>query len=246
MDKDFFILANSIKDVGSYPQHQKMSLDENGYDYCAPNSVHKLWTDNFLESRPNFNSIQLSNKVILTDKISSTPIPWQVLIVSKKLLSILMEYNLPPNRVYSVPVLHNREPVSDYFAVHILSPKSFLDEVNYEKSKFWITSGFENEKIKELKITSSNELKLEHSKLNSMRQRVRSEYFSMKSDFLRQMDLFAIPSPAFPVKYFISSNLKNAIEKENCTGVRFIERKNWQEPFIHKVLWKSLLKLPHS
>jgi len=244
MDKDFFILDNALKDVGDFPQHQVMSLDDEIYDYKASNSVHKILPNSFLDVIPNFNSIILSSRIVLTDKISSAPIPWYVLIVSDKLLKILESFNLPPYRVYRVPVLHDDKKIRGYNAIHILQPEDFVHEIVFEQSKFWVTSLFGEEKIEELQINSVAELEKAYQISKSENNLViRAEYFSLRKKFLEKMDLFGLFGTAFPVKFYISSGLRNEIEKAKCTGLRFIQRQDWEEGYMTFPRWSCVLRL---
>ena len=250
MDKEFFILGDEFRGVGGYPQHQTMRCDDNGnyYDYKAPNSVHQIRSDRFLDVAPNFNSIQLSRKIKLTDKISSAPILWYVMLVSNRLLNLLKLFNLPPHRIYPVPVLHGKKAIAGYSALHILIPEEFIQEVIFEQSKFWIREGVMGcNKVEQLQINSGADLKEAHSRLQQLgwQLRVQAEYFSIRREFLEKMDLFAIPGTAFPNRFYVSSELRSAIEKEKITGLRFIQRQDWEEGFAASLpRWPCVLNLP--
>lgn len=245
MNKEFFILGDAIKEIGGdYPQHQKMGNDET-YDYSAPDSVHQLKPSQFLICEPNFTSIILSKEIKLTDKISSAPIPWYVMIVNEKLLNILKCFTLPPYRVYSVPVLHNNRDVAGYYAIHILLLEEFLHHVLFEQSKFWITKLIEKEKVEELSLSSLEDFKEASSRIqDNMWLRIRAEFFSLRREFLEEMDLFALPGGAFPVRFYISSELRMVIEDAGCTGIRFIQRQEWEEGYHSFPRWSCVLNLP--
>ena len=243
-EKDFFVLAHTLKDSSSYPQHQTMGEIEGQYDYNAPNSVHKLWPDQFLDIQPNFNSIYLAEDVTLTDKISSAPIPWYVMIVSKKLLEVLKSFNLPPYRIYPVPVVREKKVIRDYFAIHILIPHEYLDEVDFSNSTFWLTTMVSKEKIKQLTIESSADLeKVQKQYSKKFEFYIRAEDFSLNRSFLEHMDLFALPGGAFSPRFFVSSTLRNEIERMQCTGIRFIDRHNWEESDPFWPSWSYFLRL---
>lgn len=250
MDKDFFILRNALYGIGEYPQHQTMGCDENGisYDYKAANSVYQIRSDRFLDITPNFNSIILSRKIKITDKISSSPILWYVMLVSPKLLNLLQLFNLPPHQIYSVPIIHGKKNIAGYSALHILIPEEFIQEVVFEKSKFWVRKGIGimYEKVEELQINSATDLTEAYNRIQqpSRQLRVQAEYFSLRQDFLEKMDLFAIPGRAFPQAFYVSSKLRDAIEKEGCTGLRFIQRQDWEEGYMSLSGWQSMLNLP--
>lgn len=244
-NKNFFILANALEKVGNYPQHQTMNTDREEYDYQAPDSVHKMHPDKFLEFPPNFKSIYLPETTILTDRISSAPIPWYVMIVSKKLLTILKSFKLPPHRTYAVTILHGQKAVDEYFAIHILIPREYIDAVDFSKSSFWLTTTIKKEKVEKLQINTAKDLEKKQSNYSDdFKYLIRSDYFSLRNEFLEAIDLFALPGGgAFPAKFFVSSGLRESIESEFCSGLRFIERHNWEQR--HSILpqWSCLLQL---
>jgi len=246
MSSDFFILCDALKGVGEYPQHQTMSRD-GSYNYRAEDSVYRFASDRFMAISPNLNSILLSSRVKLTDKISSVPIPWYVLILSDRLLELLTHFHLPPYRIYPAPVIHGKKRVSGYNAVHILTPPEYAQQVIFEKSKIWLTRGVgDSEKLEELPITSADELEQACEKVRTALRypySVRAEYFFLQPEFLDRMDLFALPSKAFPAKFYISSDLRSAIEKEDCTGMRFVRRQDWEVGYMGGARWSCVLNL---
>lgn len=85
------------------PQHQEMGR---GYDYDAPDSVHKLPYDALPDFEPNFNTVVVHGHAKLTDLLSSAPIINTGYLVSPRLRVELERFALPPHRFYPVPMTH--------------------------------------------------------------------------------------------------------------------------------------------
>lgn len=226
-----FLYKDAIKAIGRgrYPQNQKMGPH---YNYSAFNSVHKFRPSKLADFEPDFNSVILSKGVRLTDNISSTPIPWYVLIISEKLLDIFTSFKLPPHKIYpNVPIIHGVTNVSGYCALHILDLPEYIDFINYEKSVLWIQEMITHRKVERLKLRDREDL-------NSIEEEVRikdkdrgpndhllqvwAEVLVMKDEFFDMFDIFALSSVTFPVNFKVTERLKTAIEAENITGIEFV------------------------
>src|SRR5262245_9185237 len=91
-------LNESATGIGrTVPQHQEMGR---GYDYDAPDSVHKLPYDALPDFEPNFNTVVIHGHARLTDLISSAPIRNTGYLVSPRLRAVLEQFALPPHRFY--------------------------------------------------------------------------------------------------------------------------------------------------
>ncbi|HCO25896.1 MAG: hypothetical protein CME31_05240 [Gimesia sp.] len=111
MQLKYYKFDNHFDGVGVVPQHPTMGSD---YDYDAPDSVHQLSFDSLPEFEPNFNSILLDDRAILTDLISSSPVKNCGWLVSGKLKAILDTFTLPLHQYFPVPVLHRGQKIPDY------------------------------------------------------------------------------------------------------------------------------------
>lgn len=123
MERPCWTLNEAIYRV--YPQHQEMRP---GYDYAAPDSVHRLPYDSLPDFEPNFNTIVVHGHARLTDLLSSSPIRNCGYVVSGRLRAVLERYALPPHRFYPVPATHRNKPVAGYFWLHLPEPPLPLTE----------------------------------------------------------------------------------------------------------------------
>jgi hypothetical protein len=109
----------------TYPQHQEMGR---GYDYGAPNSVHKLPYDALPDFEPNFNTVVIHGHAKLTDLLSSAPIINSGYLVSPRLRVELERFALPPHRYYPAPMTHRGKPVAGYCWLQLPQPRLPLTE----------------------------------------------------------------------------------------------------------------------
>jgi hypothetical protein len=112
-----WIMEHAITGIGrTFPQHQTMGGST--YDYRAADSVHNIPHCRFADFEPNFNTVFLPGSVRPTDLVSSSPLPSWGLLVSRRFLSLLNLVELPPHKVYAVPVEHRRRKLSGYHFIH--------------------------------------------------------------------------------------------------------------------------------
>jgi len=113
-------LNHAIEGIGGQcPQHQRMS---DGYDFNAPNSVHKLPHDALPSFEPNFDTVIVHGHAKLTDLLSSAPIPNHGYLVSPKLRGLLERFTLPSHRWYPVPMTHRNKQVAGYCWLQLPQP----------------------------------------------------------------------------------------------------------------------------
>ena len=95
-----------------------------GYDYDAPDSVHRLTFQNFPDFEPNFNTVILAVLAKPTDLISTAPIPRCGLLISGRFRSLLESFSLPPHRSFPVPLLHRKKPCGELLVAALASAQS--------------------------------------------------------------------------------------------------------------------------
>ncbi len=126
MRRPCWTLNNATDGIGrTYPQHQEMGR---GYDYDAPDSVHKLPYDSLPDFEPNFNTIMIHGHAKLTDLLSSAAIRNTGFLVSRRLRELMEQFMLPSHRFYPVPMTHRKKPVAGYFWLQLPQPPLSLDE----------------------------------------------------------------------------------------------------------------------
>jgi hypothetical protein len=126
MRRPCWTLNHATDGIGrAYPQHQVMGP---GYDFAAPDSVHRLPYDSLPEFEPNFNTVIVHGHARLTDLLSSAPVRNTGYLVSWRLRAVLERFALPPHRFYPVPATHRHKPVEGYFWLQLPEPRLPLTE----------------------------------------------------------------------------------------------------------------------
>ncbi|WP_339735345.1 hypothetical protein [uncultured Gimesia sp.] len=110
---------NNDFDVGIAPQHQTMGST---YDYDAPDSVYQLPFDGLPDFEPDFNTIFLDDRAIVTDLISSAPIRNCGWLISGRFRAIIDSFSMPLHRYYAVPVVHRGQKIPDYWWLQLPHP----------------------------------------------------------------------------------------------------------------------------
>jgi hypothetical protein len=105
---------------GVFPAHQTMGR---GYDYDAPNSVHKLPFDKLADFEPNFHTVKIHGNAKLFDLLSSVPIRHCGLLISEKFRELLQGFRLPKHRLYPLPATYRNKPLSGYYWLHLPQPE---------------------------------------------------------------------------------------------------------------------------
>jgi len=119
-------LNHATEGIGrTYPQHQQMNA---GYDYQAPNSVHRLPEDALPDFEPNFHTVVIHGHARLTDLLSSAPIRNTGFLLSGRLRAVLERFALPSHRFYPVPMIHRRKAVEGYYWLQIPEPPLALSQ----------------------------------------------------------------------------------------------------------------------
>jgi hypothetical protein len=187
-------LKDAVEGIGpDYPQCQVMSR---GYDYGAPNSVHKLPFDSLPDFEPTFNTVIIEKSAVLTDLISTTPIMNIGLLMSGRFREILESFSLPEHRFYPVPMRHR-------CARFKLVPFPRI-QLNKRIPNYWWLHLPQPDIVIPPNASSSQ-----------------AEAIIEASASLAAVDLLRIYRPERFYNYFISAPLRKAIESANLTGIRF-------------------------
>ncbi|MCX6207658.1 MAG: hypothetical protein NTZ19_15555 [Bacteroidetes bacterium] len=197
--------------IGStYPQCQhavhKVSIDDESHIW-----YQKL---GYLDEHVLIPDIILSRLAKKTDLISDVTLG-RFLILSDKLKSIIEKYaNNSELQLVEIKLIVKKEILNYWILNPIIFRNDFID---FEKSENWIEgSGFI--KIREISISNYVEFKqLQESLIYP--ERVKIHNFKLHSN--TNQHFFQLSNLKNANSYFVSEELKNAIEKENCTGIEF-------------------------
>jgi hypothetical protein len=109
----------------SYPTHQTMGEH---YDYDGPRSVYRIPRDNLADFDPDFHYVQFESKAKRNDLIASAPIPHVGWIISDRYRDLLLQFALPPHRLYPLPVVQRGKSVDGYSYLHLPQISTGLTE----------------------------------------------------------------------------------------------------------------------
>ena len=188
------------------------SMDEN-YMYQESNSVYNLNQRGKLDFIPNLNSILVSNKAKCYDIIRSVPVSRAGMLISDKLLNVFKEFLLPKElQIFDALAIHKgREYHYNYFYIYEANEASIFD---FENNYFIKTNfGFPEDDYFKIDYKELKKRSLEnYEELTPKEIIVKPE--NITSDIFR-LDLTMSG-------YYVSQRLKEAIEKAECKGLKFI------------------------
>jgi hypothetical protein len=80
--------------------------------------------EGFPDFEPDFSTVVLDRRATPTDLISSSPIPKCGHLISARFIRLLRQFQLPPHRIYNVPILHKKNPLEGYVFLLLPHPES--------------------------------------------------------------------------------------------------------------------------
>lgn len=121
-----------------YPQIQDMTKD---YDFDALDSVHQLekYYNSLPDFHPNLDSFVLHKQSKITDFLSNGVVN-NGFLISKKVVDILSNFNIPEHKFYPAKILHNGKLIEEYYWFQ--TAKNVKQFVDYKKSSFFILQNF--------------------------------------------------------------------------------------------------------
>jgi hypothetical protein len=204
-------------------------------DYSITGPVHsQIEKSNTIVSNYSDYSNRLNNlpklellaayKAKLTDYLSWAS---QYLIVSKRLLDVLFEFNIPFSQYFQVEVFHRKKQYTYY--LFFIYNQSY-DNVDYKNMKFIGESNppysdYYREPYEQIG-TQKKEIKVESPEQLISWQKLCPDYPNWKYENLKlnraniQVDMIRTPT-LLGNHYFVSEQLKNKIEEAGCTGMQF-------------------------
>ncbi len=210
MMKFFKIKIKTInKVVGSIASNHMVK----GYNFNKPNSVNKLKSRGKLDFEVDFNSIEILNRAKPMDIIYSVPVSGTGIIISNKLLNIIKKFRLPKElQVFDVNAIYKGDNYAyNYFYIYESKEKDIFDFETCEflTTKFGIPkSEFYNISYKELKRRTLEEYEtITPKEIMLNMENINTDIFTL--DLTRG-------------GYYVSEELKNAIEEGGCQGIEFV------------------------
>jgi hypothetical protein len=106
-----------------------------GYDFNAPNSVHKLNFREFPGFVPDLR-FKLAKGAKLCDMMGQATINAHGFLISERLKAVFEQFNIIPHRYYPAKVEDHKGNFHDYFWMHLVWEEG-KDFVNYNDSVFF-------------------------------------------------------------------------------------------------------------
>jgi hypothetical protein len=184
-----------------------------------------LIENEFKTFEPDLDYFILSKRSKCTDFISSAFFISRSFIISPKLLSLLLKFNLPPHVSYKIKIEYGKDNFIDYYILYFIDIG--LEEINFSKSNFIIEESFSHKTVNDVKITSLEDyLKLkEKIRINfengkSKRCSIITSKLCLKKQPL--FDIFRV-NPMINGSIFLNEKLKNELLTNYISGIELEE-----------------------
>ncbi len=190
-----------------------------------------LKNDNLPSKIPDIGSFVLYKSSKVTDFINGGFVSQYGLVISEKVKAILTKFNLGKHQFYPLKIKHNDLVYKNYFLFKTLSSADhFIDikETNFYKQR---VMAFDAEDRMDVLFNNQSEIDdfiKENKKLDyDRRLGVYSKQIKINSNFPK-LDFFYLKkfqNSAYSSRPLISERLKNELEKNGITGVKFEKTK---------------------
>jgi len=209
----YYKLTNAIEKVGVYPQVTEEISQYSILDFMRANRELDPFLNNTI---PPASELIIRPGAKVTDALSLVATSWPFLTVSEKLLHFLQSVRIDPLRVLPTIATKKGIPYSYWFVV---IDKRRPEYVDYQASRFTIITTHDHTNLPtELSISDAEEYN------DLFQQYGYSKYIHATKLVLAtaaiKHDIFRLPHFTDPC-YFVSERFREAVEKENITGLRF-------------------------
>ena len=225
--------AVATKDVGRvYHQVQDFIFNEN-YDEHARGLINDADFSRYIDYKINFPYFVLHKDAVLSDWVSSAALRPNLILISPKFLSLLQKYKIDDYQTFKVKI-KTKDGLQDYFLFYMYAPERESEFVNWEETTFRIKPYFgEYETDQIIKFgDKQNYIKLRMELFNKPKQDQEVELTNLKlKSELIDKDMFRFG--LINLGFFVSESLKQEIEKQGITGIRFAEADGLRKPYRH-------------
>lgn len=185
------------------------------YDPNSPNGIYNYPRTDMEQDLDVPPGIKIRYHGTVTDFLNVTPAAL-FLVVSNKLLNLLLQFRMPPYRVFPTTA-HKKEKV--YFYNYLIFRKYYVGALDYKTTLFGIIDGSYTPGIF-TPISVANETEYERISKETV-----NPYYLSARDFKlidhSDYDLFKLPGGFHPGGYIATEQLVDAIRQADITGVRF-------------------------
>jgi antitoxin component YwqK of YwqJK toxin-antitoxin module len=193
---------------GDYPQIDGLIK---GYDFGAKSSILNITDlENDKSYRPDIRDFVLRKSARLTDFLSFNS---NFFIVSKKVIDLLKNFKLPPNRQFECMI---RQGDKKYRYLVLFFFRDKYDYTDYSKSKFTLRFFDKKEKLATIFNTKEN---FEKELTQAYQWITNVIYFDNKTK--PGFDIFKVNQ--YQKDYFISEELRRVFINNNLTGLDYLQ-----------------------
>ncbi len=218
----FYRISHDANLMKIYPQIQTL-------DYKRPiKNIRRAELDNDdvlpLSDDYIFDRFIIEKRAKKTDILSTAPLG-DGLILSERIVSIVLQHNLPPHKVYPAIIQKRGTDVFYEGYYYFLFERSMYRHLSFADMKFHkVTFDERNQRIKEDIHIESLEEYLEARNQGIRIANANPNTYVFGHSFPLDIDIFGLGEFEGYVTY-ASERLKNALEEVNMTGIEF-ERKD--------------------
>jgi len=238
MNKFFKVdFALAAKEVGKvFHQVQDFELNEN-YDENNRNLFNDAELSKYIDYKINIPYFVLHKSAILSDLVSSAGLRPNLILISPKLLSLLQKFKIDDYQTFKVKVkVKTSEGLKDYFLFFMYAPDREAEYVDWTATTFRIkpylnASMYEYENDQIIKFENKQDylkLRMEFFRMPKQEQEVVLTNLKLRNGLIDR-DMFRFGGMS--LSFFVSEALKNEIEKQCITGIRFVDADGLREPY---------------
>ena len=210
------------KEIGVYAQVESM---RNLGDF---NEVSEIAYLNPINLEWEIPELVMQKKAKATTYLHTIPFSSVIFLVFKKyFINFLIDFNIKHFNHWPLKVHHKNQVLTDYELFHLSYPTDVKNIIKYKQSDFVVLPrrGWdENTITKPVEILDYESYISLKEVLNESNENLTIRYTKLILDFSNETDdLIRFIDVPFNIGYYVSERLKDAIEKERFTGMRFQE-----------------------
>ena len=166
--------------------------------------------------------------------MSSAALRPNLILISPKFLSLLQKYKIDDYQTFKVKI-KTKDGLQDYFLFYMYAPEREAEFVNWEETTFRIKpylGEYETDQIIKFKDKQGYE-RLDRELFNKKPKQDQELYLTnlkLKNELIDK-DVFRFGG--ISLNFFVSKTLKEEIEKQGITGIRFAEADGLRKPYRH-------------
>jgi|GEM_PF-1681191 len=224
--------ATPNKNETGYVSHQiEMSSVQENYDYTHSNSYRKTYFDKKINYEVIFPIFELVRGAKLTDLMNySGGGSYSCIIISLKFLSILKKFKIDDYQTFEIKI-RTSSGLKDYIMFFMYALERDQKYIDWTQTTFRIKPYMgELEKDQLIKIENYESFwKFRMELFNKPKQveEIKLTNLELKKEIIIE-DMFKFSGTSSG--FFVSEALKNEIEKQDITGIRFRDADGLREP----------------